>query len=64
MHTFCREEVCYEILGYESEVLQIKLPLFYVFHGLYESDFLEIYVYANKVTLLIFDWNKYTSNSL
>ena len=66
MHTMPWEQVCYKILDYESKYLQIKLPIFYVFHGLRESDFLKIYIYVSKATLLIFDWNrnKYTSNSL
>ena len=40
---------------YKSKLLQIKLPLFHVFHGLHELNFLEIYVYVNKAILLIFD---------
>ena len=30
---------------------------FHTFHGLYEFNFLEVYIYLNKA---IFDWNKDT----
>ena len=41
MHTMQREKVCYEILfDYKSKLLQIKLPLLHLFHGLYEFNFL------------------------
>ena len=43
---------------------QIKLPLFQVFHRLHEFNFLVTYIYVNKATLQIFDWKKYTSNSI
>ena len=42
------EEVICEILDYESKILQIKLPLFHVFHGLHESNFLKINIYVIK----------------
>ena len=64
MYITCWEQVCYEILNHESKLLQIKVPLFHVFHGLHESIFLEIYIYVNRETLLIFDWKKHTSNSI
>ena len=44
-----------EIIDYESKLLQIQVPLSHVFHGLHWFNFLEIYVYADKATLLIFD---------
>ena len=37
------EKVSYEILDYKSKLLHIKLPLFHIFHGLYEFIFLETY---------------------
>ena len=58
MHT-SHWEVCYEILDYESKLLQIKLHLF---QGLHEFNFLEIYY--DRATFLIFDWKKYTLNSI
>ena len=54
-------KVCYEILYYQSKLLQIKFPPFHDFDGLYGLSFLEIYIYVNRATLLIFDWKKYTS---
>ena len=59
VHIIQWEEVFYETLDYES-----KLSLFHIFHGLHEFNFLDIYIYVDKATLLIFDWNKYTSNSI
>ena len=55
MHAMHWEEVCYEILDYGSKLLLIKLPLFHVFHELHEFNFLKIYIYINRATLLIFD---------
>ena len=43
------------MLDYKSKLLHIKLPLFHVFRGLHESNYLEIHIYVNKATLLIFD---------
>ena len=57
MHIMHWEEVCYEIHYYKLNFHKSKLPLFHVFH---EFSFFKIYIYVNKV---IFDWNKYTSNS-
>lgn len=44
--------------------LQIKLLLFHVFGRLHELSFLGLHIYVNKATLLMFDWNKYTSNNI
>ena len=61
MYTMPWEEVCYEILDYKSKLLQIKLPLFHIARGLlHEFNFLEIYTYVNKATLLIHVLKKYT----
>ena len=35
------------MLDYESKLSQIKLPLFQVFRGLHEFNFLEVYIYVN-----------------
>ena len=41
MHTMKREKVCYEILfDYQSKLLQIKLTLLHIFHGLHNFNFL------------------------
>ena len=48
MHTMRWEKICYEIYNYKSKLSQIKVPLFYFFCGLYEFNFLEIYIYVNK----------------
>ena len=64
MYIICWEQVSYEILNHESKLLRIKVPLFHVFHGLHEFIFLEIYIYVNRETLLIFDWKKHTSDSI
>ena len=41
MHTMQREKVCYEILfDYQSKLLQIKLTLLHIFHGLHNFNFL------------------------
>ena len=49
------EQNCYEIINYESKLLQIQVPLSHVFHGFHWFNFLEIYVYADKATLVISD---------
>ena len=41
-----------------------KLRLFDVSHGLHEFNFLKIYTYDNKTTLLMFDWNECTSDNI
>ena len=55
------EEFCYEILDYEWNFHKWKLLLFHIFR---EFSFLKKYICVNKETLLIFDWNKYTSNNI
>ena len=55
MHSMRWEKNYYEILDYKSKHLQIQLPLFHVFRGFHEFNFLEIYIYVDKATLLIFD---------
>ena len=41
-----------------------KLLLFHVFRGLHQFIFLKICIYANKATLLVFEWKKYTAISI
>ena len=59
MQTMHWAGVYYEITDYESKLSRIKLPLFQVFRGLHEFNFIEIYIYINKTTLMIFDWKKF-----
>ena len=41
-----------------------QTSIFHVFRGFYEFNFLELYIYVNKTTLLMFGWKKYTSNGI
>ena len=64
MHSMFWEQNCYEIINYESKLLQIQVPLSHVSHGFHWFSFLEIYVYADKSTLVIFDIQLYLKQYL
>ena len=62
--TQCAEKKFVMNTCFKLKLLQIKLPLFHIFHVLHEFNFLETCIYVNEAMLLIFDWEKYTSNTI
>ena len=53
----CREKVCYELLDYESKLLQIKTSTFSIFSLRRLHDFIawSCMTYINQAALLVFD---------